>query len=126
MKVRFCPESIYDNFSMLSRYPRYIEREMEFLPPKDIDIYDLSLAGKDSFIGLLQNYDYDTLIEMATYRNFEDFGYSNEQCKEMTSMTKEKFIEDLWDNAFGYRWRVKEMFYDISENVYYCIVALNL
>ena len=99
---------------------------MEFLPPKDIDIYDLSLAGEDSFIGLLQNYDYDTLIEMATYRDFEDFGYSHEQCKEMTSMTKEKFIEDLWDNAFGYRWRVKEMFYDISENVYYCIVALNL
>ena len=54
MRVRFVPETIYhytwDNHS----FPRYIEREMDFLPPMDIEINDVTGKRRDPFLSLLK------------------------------------------------------------------------
>lgn len=126
MKVRFCPMSIYYNRNLIGNHRSYIEREMDFLPPQNIKIRDVSNAGIDSFWSLLEEYDYEVIIKMAEYCSFEDFGCFSKLSNQMETMTKQEFLEELYDDAYGYDWKINKMFYDINVNAYYCIVELDI
>lgn len=39
-------------------------------------------------------------------------------------LAKDEFMNRLWEHAIGWDWKIQKMFYDINENAYYCIVAL--
>ena len=123
MKVRFVPESIYHHMFHKHPFPRYIEREMDFLPPKDIEISDVTITGGDSFFALLNQYDFAEICKMAGENGFEDYAW-REDWTLIETMTKDEFMDRLWEHAIGWDWKIQRMFYDINENAYYCIVAL--
>ena len=124
MRVRFVPETIYHHTRDNHPFPRYIEREMDFLPPKDIKIKDVTSKRGDSFFSLLNQYDWDTIISMAEFCEYEDYGWRQDWI-EIESMTKDDFLDKLWNSAIGYDWKIQRLFYDLNENAYYCIVTLN-
>lgn len=124
MRVRFVPETIYQHTWDNHPFPRYIEREMDFLPPKDIKIKDVTSKRGYPFFSLLNQYDWDTIISMAEFCEYEDYGWRQDWI-EIESMTKDDFLDKLWNSAIGYNWKIKRMFYDLNENAYYCIVELD-
>lgn len=124
MRVRFVPETIYYHTWGNHPFPRYIEREMDFLPPKDIKIKDATSKRADPFFSLLNQYDWDTIISMAEYCEYEDYGWRQDWI-EIESMTKDDFLDKLWNSAIGYDWKIYRLFYDLNENAYYCIVTLD-
>lgn len=124
MRVRFVPETIYHHTWDNHTFPRYIEREMDFLPPMDIEINDVTSKRRDPFFSLLNQYDWDKIISMAGTCGYEDYGWREDWTK-IKNMTKYDFLEELWDSAIGYNWKIKRLFYDLNENAYYCIVTLD-
>ena len=124
MRVRFVPETIYHYTLDNHPFPRYIEREMDFLPPMDIEINDVTSKRGDPFFSLLNQYDWDKIISMAEFCEYEDCGWRQDWI-EIESMTKDDFLDKLWNSAIGYDWKIQRMFYDLNENAYYCIVTLN-
>lgn len=96
---------------------------MDFLPPKDIEIYDVTTPFWDSFFALLNQYDFAEICEMAGENGFEDYAW-REDWTLIETMTKDEFMNRLWEHAIGWDWKIQRMFYDINENAYYCIVAL--
>ena len=98
---------------------------MDFLPPKDIKIKDVTSKRGDPFFSLLNQYDWDTIISMAEFCEYEDYGWRQDWI-EIESMTKDDFLDKLWNSAIGYDWKIQRMFYDLNENAYYCIVTLNI
>lgn len=123
MRVRFVPETIYDHTWDNHPFPRYIEREMDFLPPMDIEINDVTSKRGDPFFSLLNQYDWDKIISMAETCGYVDYGW-REDWTLIKTMTKDEFMNRLWEHAIGWDWKIQRMFYDINENAYYCIVAL--
>ena len=72
MRVRFVPETIYQYTWDNHPFPRYIEREMDFLPPKDIKIKDVqakeeihSSLFSISMIGI-RSYQWQSFVNMKT------------------------------------------------------------
>lgn len=123
MKVRFMPESIYHHYYRRHNFPRYVEREMDFLPPKDIEIYDITMNRGDSFFALLNEYSFEEICKMAGECGFEDYGWRDDWEK-IQDMGKDEFMDELWEHAIGWEWKIQRMFYDLNENAYYCIVSL--
>lgn len=97
---------------------------MDFLPPMDIEIYDVTSEWGDPFFALLNSYPFENICTMAAINGFRDYGW-RENWTEIKNMTKDDFMDELWDRAIGYNWKIKRMFYDLNENAYYCIVELN-
>ena len=124
MRVRFVPETIYHYTWDNHPFPRYIEREMDFLPPMDIEINDVTSKRGDPFFSLLNQYDWDKIISMAEFCEYEDYGWRFDWI-EIENMTKDDFLDKLWDSAIGYDWKIQRLFYDLNENAYYCIVTLD-
>lgn len=98
MRVRFVPETIYYHTWDNHPFPRYIEREMDFLPPKDIKIKAVTSKRRDPFFSLLSLYDWDTIISMAEFCEYEDYGWRQDWI-EIESMTKDDFLDKLWNSA---------------------------
>ena len=97
---------------------------MDFLPPMDIEINDVTSKRRDPFFSLLNQYDWDKIISMAGTCGYEDYGWREDWTK-IKNMTKYDFLEELWDSAIGYNWKIQRLFYDLNENAYYCIVTLD-
>lgn len=124
MRVRFVPETIYHYTRDNHPFPRYIEREMDFLPPMNIEIHDVTSKREDPFFSLLNQYDWDKIISMAEFCEYEDYGWRLDWIA-IENMTKDDFLDKLWISAIGYNWKIKRLFYDLNENAYYCIVTLD-
>ena len=114
MRVRFVPETIYHHTWDNHPFPRYIQREMDFLPPMDIEINDITSKRRDPFFSLLNQYDWDNIISMARTCGYEDYGWREDWTK-IKNMTKYDFLEELWDSAIGYNWKIQRLFYDLNE-----------
>ena len=61
---------------------------------------------------------------MAEFCEYEDYGWRFDWI-EIENMTKDDFLDKLWNSAIGYNWKITRLFYDLNENAYYCIVALD-
>ena len=51
--------------------------------------------------------------------------FGKEVRSKIENMTKDDFLDKLWDSAIGYDWKIQRLFYDLNENAYYCIVTLD-
>ena len=94
MRVRFVPEIIYHHTWDNHLFPRYIEREMDFLPPIDIEINDVTSKRGDPFFSLLNQYDWDKIISMAATCGYKDYGWRKDWTK-IENMTKDDFLDEL-------------------------------
>ena len=84
---------------------------------------DLKAFGEetgDIFVNL-----YEDAFTARRVANFRLYKNGNLKWIEIESMTKDDFLDKLWNSAIGYDWKIQRMFYDLNENAYYCIVTLN-
>lgn len=71
MRVRFVPETIYHYTRDNHPFPRYIEREMDFLPPMDIEINAVTSKRRDPFFSLLNQYDWIRSYQWQSFVNMK-------------------------------------------------------
>ena len=118
MKVRFMPRSIWGAV-MNDNDPRaYIEREMDILPPVGMEV----LSCPDIFLNLLKNFSLKELKEMDSYDGF--MSYCSEELKDIQKMRKaESIIRAVDESIDSGEWKIRRIWYDIKENVYYAIVS---